>query len=287
MRKLVLATRGSKLALVQANMVKAMLEDLGAEIELHIIKTKGDKDQSSPLWEIGGKGLFVKEIELALLTGEADFAVHSGKDLPYLLAEGMTIGANPKCADPRDCLITRKGSVLPEDGIIGTGSPRRVAECKRIYPNAQYREIRGNVDTRLRKLKEGEYDAIFLARAGMDRLGLDLSDFEVRVFEPEEIIPAACQGILGVECRADDREVVELLAKISDRDSELRFATERKVFCALEADCSVAVAVHVIPKGEEISIYAMYEGKRFSGTCRTEQLDELTDEIKGKLMQHE
>lgn len=284
MRKIVLATRGSKLALVQANMVKAMLEELGAEIELNIIKTKGDKDQSSPLREIGGKGLFVKEIELALLTGEADLAVHSGKDLPYLLAEGMIIGANPRYADPRDCLITPKGRPLPESGIIGTGSPRRVAECKRLYPNAQFKEIRGNVDTRLRKLTEGEYDGIFLARAGMDRLGLDLSGFDVRIFEPEEIVPAACQGILAVECRAADTEVRELLAKISDRESELRFAAERKVFCALEADCSVAVGVHAVPKGDLLQLHAMFEGKRFTGSCRIEQLDALLDEIKGKLM---
>lgn len=284
MRKLVLATRGSKLALVQANMVKDMLEKLGAPVELHIVKTKGDKDQTSPLREIGGKGLFVKDIELALLSGEADLAVHSGKDLPYQLAQGMTIGANPKAADPRDCLITRKGSVLPEDGVIGTGSPRRVTECKQFYPDARYKEIRGNVDTRLRKLSQGEYDAIFLAKAGIDRLGLDLSDFDVHIFDAAEFIPAACQGILAVECRKADTEVVELLGKISDRDSEIRFEAERQVFCALEADCSVAVGVHAVPADRDITVHAMLNGKYYHGSVPMEQLSVLVDEAKGKLL---
>lgn len=261
MRKIVLATRGSALALAQSKMVAEALEKLGVKIELKVVKTGGDKDAASPLRVIGGNGLFVKEIEKTLLDRDADIAVHSGKDLPYQLAEGLVIGATPKSADARDCLIFRKGYMNKEKLVIGTGSPRREKQCKKYYPDAEYREIRGNIDTRLRKCKNGEYDAIFLAKAGIDRLGIDLSEFDVRIFAVEEIIPAACQGILAIECRQNDEEIITLLEKISDQTTQLRFELERKFFCDNRVDCSIAVGVHAQVMSEDCFFYTLLEDK--------------------------
>ncbi|MDD6400952.1 MAG: hydroxymethylbilane synthase [Lachnospiraceae bacterium] len=259
MKKIILATRGSALALAQSNIVASELEALGATVELKIVKTGGDKDTKSPLRIIGGNGLFVKEIEKKLLTKEADIAVHSGKDLPYNLAEGLMIGATPKAADSRDCLIFKKGCMDKDNLVIGTGSPRREKQCKKFYPNAIYKEIRGNIDTRLRKCKEGEYDAIFLAKAGIDRLGLDLSDFDVKTFDVCDIVPAACQGILAVECRNDDKEIIELLDKISDTKTRFRFELERKFFCDNQVDCSMAVGAYAEIYDEKYDLYTLLE----------------------------
>lgn len=283
MRKLILATRGSRLALAQSIAVQAQLEKLGVTIEQKIVKTKGDRDRTSPLREIGGKGLFVKEIELQLQSGQADIAVHSGKDLPYVLMEGMTIAANPKAADARDCLIFCKNRELPKMPVIGTGSPRRIEAGRRLYPDAVFKEIRGNIDTRIRKLVEGEYDAIVLAKAGIDRLGVSMEDLELRMFETEEFIPAACQGILAVECRSADEEVVSLLQQISDSEAKLRFELERKIFCGLQADCSMAVGVHAEVSGDEVRLMAMYNGKKYSCSGKPEDAERLIREITNKL----
>ncbi len=272
MRTIRIATRGSKLALVQANMIKDSLEALGASCELVIVSTKGDRNQTGALKEIGGKGLFVREIEEYLLRDEADIAVHSGKDLPYELAEGLVIAGVPAAASSMDCLVTVKGTKLediPETEkrpiIIGTASPRREAELKRLYPEADFQLIRGNVDTRLQKLKDGLYDATLLARAGLDRLGVDLTDFDVRDLTEEECIPAACQGIIGVECRSRDAEIAELLGSISDSRAMLRFTVERNLLSLLEADCSVAMGIHsdvFLNDSDELRlrIHGMFEG---------------------------
>lgn len=283
MRKLVIATRGSGLALVQAETVKKLIEQQGAEAELKIVKTHGDKDRTSPLSQIGGKGLFVKEIELELSKGDADIAVHSGKDLPYVLADGMIIAGTTKAADFRDCLITVKGRTFPEEPVIGTGSPRRTAEYKRINDKAQFREIRGNVDTRIRKLMEGQYDGIVLAKAGIDRLGIDTSELDIRIFETDECMPAACQGILGIECREEDKEVVELIQKITDAISMRRFEMERKLFCSMEADCSMAVGVHAEVEGDTVWLSAMFEGRKSSVEGQVADADELIELIKKDL----
>lgn len=284
MRKLILATRGSRLALVQAGLVRARLEELGITVEQKIVKTRGDRDRISPLKEIGGKGLFVKEIEQQLKNGQADLAVHSGKDLPYTLLEGMRIAATPRAADPRDCLVFCKNRKLPEAPVIGTGSPRRVAACRRFYPDAHFKEIRGNIDTRLRKLVEGEYDAVILAKAGLDRLGIDRESLELRVFETDEFVPAACQGILAVECRNDDEEVVSLLRQISDPLTQQRFDLERRVFCELQADCSMAVGVHAGILGETVRISVLYQDKRFLGNANITDAEKLIEEMKKKLI---
>ncbi len=262
MRKIVLATRGSKLALVQANMIKTALEEQGTTVQLLQVSTKGDKDQVSPINQIGGRGLFVTGIEKYLLDSSADIAVHSGKDLPYRLMDGLMIAGVPKSADSRDCLISCKDKKLEDNAIIGTGSPRRIIECRRFYPNAKYESIRGNVDTRLDKLRSGLYDAIILAKAGLDRLKVDLSDFDVRIFEPDEFIPSACQGIMAVECRENDRDIVELLKSISDEQSAKRFEVERFMLGLMQADCSVALGAYSEIDGDKLQISALYNGKK-------------------------
>lgn len=250
MRTLKLATRGSRLALAQAGLVKSALEALGQTVELVEVTTRGDRDRTNPLIAIGGQGLFVREVERCLLDGTADLAVHSGKDLPYELAKGLAIAGVPKAASPGDVLVARKGVPIR---TIGTGSPRRILECKRFYPNACYENIRGNVDTRLRKLRDGEYDGIVLAKAGLERLkdedGISAfekatQEFDVREFSPNEFLPAPCQGILAVECRSGDEELIHLLREISDPVSRARFDAERTLFCLLQADCSVPLGVH-------------------------------------------
>ena len=171
MRKLILATRGSRLALIQAELVRSALLAEGAGTEIRIVSTKGDRDRISSIAEIGGRGLFVTELERILLEGDADIAVHSGKDLPYRLQKGLVIAGVPEAAAPNDCLITNRETKTIRR--IGTGSPRRVLECRKFYPDAEYGSIRGNVDTRLEKLRRGEYDGILLAKAGLDRLSAD------------------------------------------------------------------------------------------------------------------
>ena len=274
-----LATRGSRLALIQSDIVKSELEKLGAEIELVMVSTKGDRYQTSPINAIGGRGLFVKEIERYLLDGRADIAVHSGKDLPYELEKGLVISGTPKSADSRDMLIIRKG--LNGIKVIGTGSPRRITECKKIYPDARYVNIRGNVDTRLNKLRNGEYDAIILAKAGLDRIGAALDDFDTRLFETDEFIPSACQGIIAVETREADTNIISLLHQISDEQTKKRFEAERYMFSLLKADCSVPLGVHSIIDADEIKITAMMNGKKI--TKQGIDYKELCRKIKSEL----
>lgn len=276
MRPLVLATRGSALALKQAEIVKSLIEQkMSRPVELSIVRTHGDRDQSHSLVSIGGKGLFVRAIEEELIAGRADIAVHSGKDLPYELACGLTIAGVPKAADCRDVLLFHKKHTIESlrkmsHPVIGTGSPRRRMELMKMFPHAQFRENRGNIPTRIRKLREGQFDAIVLAQAGLDRLPMDLHDLTVYPLSVEECLPAACQGILAVECRQEDKEIVDMLKDISDADSLLRFQLERELFISMKADCSMAVGVHaelLLPSdhGERgIVLTAMYEGKKAS-----------------------
>lgn len=281
-----LATRGSALALAQAEIVRELLEDelkkreISARVELLKVTTAGDRDRESSLTKIGGKGLFVRGIEKALLDGRADLAVHSAKDLPYELCDGLVIAGVPKAASPEDMLIIRpdspfsarlqQGAVFTEADaaeekipVIGTGSPRRVAELSSLIGKFKAKENRGNISTRLRKLKEGQFDAIVLARAGVERLRLDLSDFVVRYLSPEEMLPACGQGILAVECRRDDAEMVSCLKAISDEASRLRFDIERRLFREMKADCATALGVYaeVKPDGHFV-LTGLYGGRR-------------------------
>lgn len=282
MRKIVLATRGSKLAMAQAEQVKALIEAKGFECELLIVKTKGDKDQNRPIHEIGGDGLFVREIEKALLDKSADIAVHSAKDLPYELAEGLVIAGVPKAASSADCLISLKGdgTCTAENSakkVIGTGSPRRICEFSEIDDTAEFKSIRGNIDTRLGKLESGEYDSIILARAALDRLSIDLSPYDVHEFTSEEMIPAACQGIIAIECRSEDKEIVRILGEVSDLETKRRFDLERSVFCKLKADCKSALGVHAQIEGDMLTLMALKDERKVCLEGRFEDRQELAE----------
>ena len=257
MRKLVIATRGSKLALAQSEMVATLLRVAhpGIQLDLRVIQTKGDLVLDRALSKIGDKGLFVKEIEQALLDGTADLAVHSCKDLPSLLPPQLVLGAFPKRADPRDVLISRhrlRLSELPTGGVIGTSSLRRACQVRHIRPDLQIIDLRGNVDTRLRKAQTEAYDAIILAAAGLERL--DLGAAVTETFEVGTLVPMVAQGALAIECRADDSEVQQLLAALNDTATELAVRAERAFLRRLEGGCQVPIAAHAEVDGDAIEL---------------------------------
>lgn len=259
MDKIRIGTRGSRLALKQAALVQETLSQTcgGTETELVILRTRGDRIQDRPLSEIGDKGIFASELEQALLSGEIDLAVHSAKDLPMTLAEGLTIAAVLPRADVRDVLVVPKGGRTPilrrggcgSSGFsgqfcVGTGSRRRQVLAGKVWENAVCREIRGNVDTRLRKLQEGGYDGIILAKAGLDRLDSSPeweNAFDFYPLTPELFLPAACQGIIAVEA-VEETEAVKICEKITDGETALCFEVERETLAQLSADCSEAAA---------------------------------------------
>ena len=211
-KSLLLGTRGSRLALIQTEEVRNILLDQYPEllIDIKVIKTEGDLDRTSPLSSFGGRGAFVRSIESSLLSGEIDAAVHSLKDLPSKLPDGLALGAVPLREDPRDVVVIRDGcdlNSLSPGNIVGTGSDRRKSQLKNIWADLKYSVIRGNVETRLRKLDDGKVDALVLAAAGLKRLGF-LSRISWYI-EPDMVLPAPCQGAIGVECRADDQKTRE------------------------------------------------------------------------------
>jgi hydroxymethylbilane synthase len=247
MPRLVYATRKSALALAQCRAFCQALREKtpGLELVEEQVVTSGDRIQDRPLSEVGGKGLFVKEIEDALLAGRAQFAVHSIKDVPGILPPGLAIVCVPLRADPRDVLVApRHGALaaLPSGARVGTSSLRRMVALKRARPDLEILPVRGNVDTRLRKVDAGDYDAIVLARAGLVRLGLEGRATDV--LEPEHSLPAVGQGALGIECREDDAATRAVLAAMHDPESALCVATERGVLIALEGDCKTPIAAH-------------------------------------------
>lgn len=244
MEKLVIATRGSKLALWQANHVKNKLESQykGLSVYLNIIKTQGDIILDVPLAKIGGKGLFVKEIENALINKEADLAVHSMKDVPAELPEGLEIFVNPKREEPFDAFLSAKYSSLmdmPINGKLGTSSLRRKIQIQKIRPDLNILDLRGNVDTRIRKMVNGEFDAVILAKAGLNRLGL--TEYIKQTFSDNELIPSVCQGTLGIEIRSDDIKLKEMLTFMKDEDSEIVTKAERSFLRRLEGGCQAPI----------------------------------------------
>ena len=244
-----IATRKSALALWQANHVQSLLREAhpGIEIELVKIVTEGDRILDRPLAEIGGKGLFLKELERAMLDGEADLAVHSMKDVPAKMAEGLVLDAVLPRANPFDALVSRDGRLLadlPAGSRIGTSSLRRKAQLLALRPDLVVTDLRGNVDTRLRKLDEGQYDAIILACAGLQRLGLG-----ARITETLQMpgwLPASTQGIIGLQCRQDDDYVRALIKPLADAGTMVVASAERAVAQVLEATCQVPLAVHAV-----------------------------------------
>ena len=253
-----IGTRGSPLALVQARMVRARLAGvLGIgeeEIELKIIRTSGDKIQDRPLAEEGGKGLFTKEIEEALLRDDIDLAVHSAKDMPTFLPAGLTLAACLEREDPRDVLVSRKArslAELPLGASLGTTSPRRQAIAMRARRDLHLKPLRGNVETRLRKLDNGEVDATILALAGMKRLGL--ADRATHIMSAEEFLPAAGQGAIGIEARENDAHTRDLLARIDHADTSAALACERAFLAVLDGSCKTPIAGHAEISGDTLS----------------------------------
>ena len=256
--KLIIATRGSMLALWQAEWIKSQLEELdpSLEIELNKIKTTGDKILDVPLAQVGGKGLFVKEIEEALLRGEADLAVHSMKDVPTELPESLHLSTITKREDPRDAFIAGKEiksfSELPNGANIGTSSLRRICQLLNKRPDLKITQLRGNVDTRIRKLEEGEFDAIILATAGVKRLGR-----EEKITEklPVDVsLPAIGQGAVGIECRRDDEFTNNLLKSLDHYETSVCVRAERAFLKKLEGGCQVPIAAYAQLKDGEIVI---------------------------------
>lgn len=251
MDKLIIGTRGSKLALWQAYFTQDKLAELGIASELKIIKTQGDRVQHLSFDKLEGKGFFTKEIEDELLAGTVDLAVHSMKDMPTTQPEGLCLAAISYREDPADCLVVRKERVeaskmldLPDNAVVGTSSARRKALLKSVREDVVLKDIRGNVPTRLRKLKEGQFDAIVLAMAGLKRLELDMSDFHAIRLNPKEFVPAPAQGVLAWQTKADNKEVRRILRKIHDPAVLQRTNVERKVLRLLDGGCHLPLGVY-------------------------------------------
>lgn len=245
MSNIVIATRESRLALWQAEHVQALLQDRGHQVALLGMTTRGDQILDRTLSKVGGKGLFVKELELALDEGRADIAVHSLKDVPMELPDGFVLACVLPREDPRDALVSpRYASLdeLPHGALVGTSSLRRVVLLRALRPDLRIEPLRGNLDTRLRKLDEGQYDAIVLAAAGLKRLGLE--DRIRTAFDPDTMLPAAGQGALGIEVRAERSDLIEALAPLADRKDWLATAAERAVSRSMGGSCSMPLAAH-------------------------------------------
>lgn len=250
--RLIIGSRGSRLALWQAEWVKDRLDRLHpqTQVSIEIIKTSGDVLKDAPLSVIGGQGVFTKELEGALLGKRIDLAVHSLKDLPTIVPDGLTIAAITEREDARDALVLREGlnlalpSIrnLPEGFTVGTSSPRRLAQLKHLRPHLTVKELRGNVDTRLRKLDAGDYDALILASAGLRRLGL--ANRISAALEIEEMLPAVGQGALAIETREDDEELVCLLASLEDARTRAACTAERALLRSLGGGCQLPIAAH-------------------------------------------
>jgi hydroxymethylbilane synthase len=254
-----IGSRGSQLALWQANHIADRLRGAGHEVSIEIIKTLGDAMQHVPFSEVGGerdaKGMFTKEIEEALYDGRIDLAVHSLKDLPTELAEPFTIAAIPERVDPRDSFVSvryESFEALPQGARIGTSSLRRQAQLKAQRPDVQCVEFRGNVDTRLRKLAEGQVDAIILASAGLERLGLTAHRREC--FSPLVLCPAAGQGALAIEARAGDARVLAALSFLNDEATRYAVTVERAALAALGGGCQVPIGIHCFEGDEGYSV---------------------------------
>jgi len=245
-----IGTRGSDLALWQAHFVKAKLENLGCEVQLQIIVTQGDRIQDLSFDKLEGKGFFTKEIEAALLNNDIDLAVHSHKDLETTQPEGLCIGAVSYREDPSELLLMRKTALDPTQhwglkagAVIGTSSARRKSIIKALRPDLQIEELRGNVPTRIDKLRAGHYDAILLANAGVSRLQLALDDLHTLVLDPTEFVPAPAQGVLGLQIRQNDVQTQAMVAQLNHPDVASQIAIERGVLQALQGGCQLPLGV--------------------------------------------
>lgn len=287
MQHVVIGSRGSDLALWQANHVKAQLENIGCTVEIKIIITQGDAIQDLSFDKLEGKGFFTKEIEKELLEGNIDLAVHSHKDLETNPPAGLIIACVSEREDPADLLLVAKGSVdtskewnLKADAIIGTSSARRKSQVMRFRPDAQIKDLRGNVPTRIQKLRDGGYDAILLAKAGVDRLKIDLSEFDVVVMNPKAFVPAPAQGVLGLQIREEDTVLFDILQKLNHPEVQRRIGVERKVLNLMEGGCQLPLGVYC---DENDIVYVSYSDDWTTGSAwyeyEAEDLDGLAEFI--------
>ncbi|MCL2882421.1 MAG: hydroxymethylbilane synthase [Coriobacteriia bacterium] len=272
--KLVLGTRGSALALWQANWIKELMEAAsGLPVEIHTIKTTGDKITDVPLAKVGGKGLFTKEIEVELADGRIDLAVHSMKDVPTELPAGLVLAGMPPRADSHDVLVAHAGEnllTLPQGGRVGTSSLRRISQVRALRPDVEIVDVRGNLDTRMRKAEEGAVDLVILAAAGIKRLGW--GERITATIPTEQMVSAVGQGAVGIEIRGDDELMAGLCAQISDADTLACVRAERVVMNLLEGGCQVPIGA-----------YARFADDKGSGTLsRRMVLDALVGSVDGK-----
>ncbi|MDD5028637.1 MAG: hydroxymethylbilane synthase [Rhodoferax sp.] len=259
MSKFTIATRESRLAMWQAEHVQSLLRGMGHAVDLLGMTTQGDQILDRALSQVGGKGLFVKELEVALELGKADLAVHSLKDVPMELPEGFALACVMQREDPRDAFVSNKFAslgALPQGAVVGTSSLRRVALLRALRPDLKIDALRGNLDTRLRKLDEGQYDAIVLAAAGLKRLGL--SQRIRAIFEPTQMLPAAGQGALGIEVRSARNDVVQALSSLVHQTTWLAVAAERAVSKAMGGSCSMPLAAYATLAGAQLTIDAAW-----------------------------
>lgn len=291
MNPLHIGTRASALARWQAENVRAQLAAIGSPAELVFIRTTGDRDSESSLRNIGGKGVFTKEIEDALLDGRVDLAVHSMKDVPTELPAGLVLAAICERGDVRDALVSRDSlgfEDLPQGARVGTTSLRRQAQLRLRRPDLQMLELRGNVDTRLAKVARGDCEAIVLAKAGLDRL--EMADRITEVLSTDICLPAAGQGAIGIEARADDAEVLRTLRKLNHIDTQIAIEAERVVLGGLQGGCQVPVGVWARSEGRKFLIEACVLAADGSESIRVRRMglqrdaDDLAREIAGALL---
>lgn len=280
MNTLVIATRGSALALWQANHIKDCLESEhpGLTVELLKIKTKGDKILDVPLAKVGGKGLFVKEIEEALLDGRAHLAVHSMKDVPTELPEGLEVGIIPEREDPTDTLLSVNYAGLdnlPHNAKVGTSSLRRQSQLAALRPDLEITWLRGNLDTRVGKLMDGQYDAIILATAGLNRLGMTAPHMEI--LGPPDFLPAVAQGALGIEYRKDNAEVIKMLAFLDHQPTKYQVLAERGFLTGLDGGCQVPIAAWSVLEGDRIRLTGFVADVDGSRPIRMEEEGHVDD----------
>ncbi|UOQ46237.1 hydroxymethylbilane synthase [Halobacillus salinarum] len=261
MRKIVIGSRKSKLAITQTEWVIDQLKkaDPSYEFEIKRISTKGDQVLNVTLNKVGGKGLFIKEIEKAMYEKEIDMAVHSMKDMPSVVSEGLVVASVPLREDHRDAFVSN-GNVtlkdLPEGAVVGTSSLRRGSQIKSVRPDVEIKWIRGNIDTRLAKLKDEDYDAIVLAAAGLKRMGWD-DNLVTEYLEPDVCVPAVGQGALAIQCREEDQELIKLLQQINHEYTDTTVRAERKFLHDLNGGCQVPIGGYAYRKGDEIVLTAL------------------------------
>ena len=277
-------TRSSKLALYQTNHVVSLLKQVHPQIECEVvtITTSGDAKRSVPIAEIGTRGVFVKELEEALLSDKVDFVVHSLKDMPVEIPEGLSLVATLSREDTRDVIVSRDNkslTELPANAVVATSSRRRIAQLKKLYPSFKFVDIRGNITTRLRKMDEGECDAMILAAAGLHRL--NLQDRIVKYLSMDESTPAAGQGALAIECRIDDTTTFELLSKLDDLKTRIEISAERAFLGALGGGCSIPIGVSATFDSNEnelalVGAIASIDGKSVHRSSISKKFDAST-----------